>query len=715
MDPHVTLKPIAEFRYEKRPIDRGYNNRTLYVNVSDHTISEKPVSEEMKEKFIGGKGFGLKLLWDGTRPDTKWDDPDNEIIIAPGPVAGVTQYPGSGKSLVVSISPATDLPIDSNVGGYFGPYLKFAGFDALEIQGKADREVIVFIDGNEGTVSIDEIDLDTSDAHKVSEILTEYYARDEEDKRNVSVVTSGSAAKYSYLGVLNFSFYDMRRKVARMKQAGRGGIGTVFSNKNIKALVTRFAGTKGDLNNSADYDKVVRTGLKLHREMERMDNKTFRMRETGTANLTDTMDQYDLLPVMNFQFGSHQDAKNIYKNEFKEKYLTQGLPDGCWYGCSMGCAKTADNFTLLTGPYKGQKVTVDGPEYENVAGLGANMGIFDPQYVLEANFYCDTYGIDTISFATAGAFAMECFERGLITVEHTEGLELKFGSAHAALELLHQMSRNEGIGAIVGKGVRKMKEYFAQHFGADLKFMQDIGMEVKGLEFAEYMPKESLAQQGGFALANKGPQHDEAWLIFMDMVNNQIPTFEDKAEALHYFPVFRTWFGLMGFCKLPWNDIFPENNKYQHEAHKIPEHVMNYVNLFGAVTGKQIDIPEMLRQSERVYNFQRVFNLRRGYGRRVDDRPPYRAVGPVTREEYESRAERYDKQLVEILKLDPAAMSVDEKIKALRTHREKQYELLVDAVYKRRGWNSDGIPTVEHLQSIGMDLPEVLDIVRANQ
>jgi len=715
MDHKLELKQLKQFSYERKPIERGYNNRTLYVNVSDQEIKEKPVTEEMKEKFVGGKGFGMKLLWDGTRPDTKWNDPENEIIISPGPVAGITQYPGSGKSLVVSISPATDLPIDSNVGGYFGPYVKFSGFDALEVQGKADREVIVYIDGNEGSVSIDQIAVDTDDAHLISEILTEHYAKDEDDKRNISVVSSGSAAKNSYMGVLNFSFYDPRRQVPRMKQAGRGGIGTVLADKNIKALVVRFAGTKGDLNNSYDYDKVARTGLKLHREIERLDDSLFRMRQVGTANITDTMDKYDLLPVMNFQYGSHEDAKKVYANEFRDNYLTQGFPDGCWYGCSLACAKTADNFELLTGPYKGHKVTVDGPEYENVAGLGANLGIFDPQYVLEANFYCDTYGIDTISFATATAFAMECYERGLINQEHTGGLELKFGNKDAALELLHQMSRNEGIGVQVGRGVRRMKEYFAKEFGADPVLMQDIGMEIKGLEYSEYMPKESLAQQGGYAMANKGPQHDEAWLIFMDMVNNQIPTFADKAEALHYFPIFRTWFGLAGFCKLPWNDIFPENNKYQEEAHKIPEHVQNYVNLFSAVTGKEIDMKELILQSERVYNFQRTFNVRRGYGRRKDDMPPYRSLGPVTKEEYESRAERYDGQLKELFDVDPATMSVSEKIKMMREHREKQYDTLADAVYKRRGWSADGVPTVEHLQEIGMDLPEVLAVAEENQ
>ena len=164
--------------------------------------------------------------------------------------------------------------------------------------------------------------------------------------------------------------------------------------------------------------------------------------------------------------------------------------------------------------------------------------------------------------------------------------ELNFGNRDAALELLHQMARGEGFGLIAGKGVRYMKNYFAEKGWGDINFMNDIGMENKGLEYSQYVSKESLAQQGGYAMTNKGPQHDEAWLIFMDMVNNQIPTFENKAEALHYFPMFRTWFGLQGFCKLPWNDIEPENNRQTAEPAKVPEHVESYVIVYNSVTGK---------------------------------------------------------------------------------------------------------------------------------
>ncbi|HRS53172.1 MAG TPA: aldehyde ferredoxin oxidoreductase C-terminal domain-containing protein, partial [Bacteroidales bacterium] len=266
-------------------------------------------------------------------------------------------------------------------------------------------------------------------------------------------------------------------------------------------------------------------------------------------------------------------------------------------------------------------------------------------------------------------------------------------------------------GKIAGLGVRKMKEMFIANGWGDKQFLQDIAMENKGLEYSQYVSKESLAQQGGYAMTNKGPQHDEAWLIFMDMVNNQIPTFEDKAEALHYFPMFRTWFGLQGLCKLPWNDVEPENNRFTDEPAKVPEHVDNYVTIYNAVTGQNIDKEELVRQSERVYNYQRVFNIRRGYGLRKHDAQPYRAAGPVTVEEYESRAERYDNQLRE-LNIDISNKSTQEKLKILREYREKRYEQLLDAVYLRRGWTKNGVPKIEHLKKLGMDLPELIEVVK---
>jgi aldehyde:ferredoxin oxidoreductase len=309
---------------------------------------------------------------------------------------------------------------------------------------------------------------------------------------------------------------------------------------------------------------------------------------------------------------------------------------------------------------------------------------------------------------------MECFEMGLINEDHTGRMDLSFGNRLNALELVHQMAAGEGFGQIIGQGIRQMKEKFARGFGADAAVMADIGMEAKGLEFSEYMTKESLAQQGGYGLALKGPQHDEAWLIFLDMVHNFMPTFEQKAEALHWFPMFRTWFSLCGLCKLPWNDIIPEDNTDTEEPAKVIKHLQWYAEYFSAVTGRTSSPEDLVAMSEVVYNFQRIFNLKMGYGRRKHDTLPYRAVGPVTELEYESRAERYDTQLKEKYQVDIEGKTTAEKTALMRQLREAQYDKLKDAVYERRGWTPDGIPKVETVKRLGIDFEEVLEVLKAN-
>jgi len=706
----TTRRVLAEYTYEAAPVERGYTGQTLYVNLSDNTIDAKPVTDVMKEKFIGGRGFGLWLLWHGVDADTKWDDPENELIISSGPCGGTTQYPGSGKSLVVSLSPLTDVVIDSNVGGHFGPLLKFAGWDAIEIQGKAEEDVIVVIDGANGRVTIEDASDAPVDTYPVNHWMIDQMTEKEEDRYFMSVVSSGIGADNTRMGCLNFSYYDRKRKAPRFKQAGRGGTGTVLRDKRVKALVVRSDPVRGDSNHPAVPERLARVGTKMHKEIHDYDDVQCRMRHGGTTYLVQIMNDHDLLPVHNFKYGSHPDAPKINSTVWEDRFA-KGLTDGCWYGCTLSCTHAVDEFVPRTGPFKDQPVLVDGPEYETLGGVGSNCGIFDPDDIVEMNFYCDNYGMDTISFGTGTAFVMECYEAGVLDKEKTGGLELNFGNADAALELLHQMARGEGFGKIAGQGIRRMKEYFVEEFGADPQFVQDIGMEAKGLEYSEYVTKESLAQQGGYGLTNKGPQHDEAWLIFMDQVNNQIPTFEDKAEALHYYPMFRTWFGLCGFCKVIWNDIVPPDNSETDEPAKVPEHVQNFVDVFSGVTGREINKDDLIEMSEVVYNFQRVFNIRLGHGRRDHDDIPYRSVGPVTVEEYESRSERYDKQLREILDLDPEQMTTEEKMAALREHREDQYERLKDAVYERRGWTKDGVPTVETLEKLGIDFPDVVAVV----
>ncbi|MEZ7885007.1 MAG: aldehyde ferredoxin oxidoreductase C-terminal domain-containing protein [Bacteroidales bacterium] len=706
---------LASFGYTWKPMIKGYSDQSLYINVSDRRFEVREISPETKEKFIGGKGYGLRMLWDAITPQTKWTDPENEIVISGGPCCGITQYSGSGKSIVVALSPQTERIIDSNVGGHFGPHLKIAGFDALELQGISDKDVIIFLDGVNHKVEIFEAPAELAyDSHILGEELHEMFADSEKDRINVSVVSSGKAAEHSLIGMLNFTFYDMKRGKVRLKQAGRGGIGTLMRQKNVRAIVAKVPRVTGNLNNVVDLESIQERGKRFNKEMRDLDDVQCQMRKVGTAHLMGVLEKYDILPVMNFMYGDHKDCPKIDLEVWKQ-YFTQGVPDGCWIGCNMSCAKGVDDFELRTGPYKGSKVIVDGPEYENAAALGSNIAVFDPLSIIEQNFYCDTYGVCTITWGNIVGFLMECWDNGILNAERTGGVDISWGNGDASLELLHQMARGEGFGVLAGNGVRWLKNYFIENGWGDPKFISDIAMENKGLEYSMYLSKESLAQQGGYAMTNKGPQHDEAWLIFMDMVNNMIPTFENKAEALHYFPMFRTWFGLAGFCKLCWNDVEPADNAKHPEPNKVPEHVDNYVTIFKAVTGREFDKEEMIKMSERVYNFQKIFNIRMGFGLREHDAQPYRACGPVTAEEYLSRQERYDKQLAEIYSIDPTTLTLEEKMAKLREYREDRYEKLLDAVYFRRGWNKNGVPTIEHMQKIGMDLPELIEVVKPLQ
>ncbi|MFO7784404.1 MAG: aldehyde ferredoxin oxidoreductase family protein [Thermodesulfobacteriota bacterium] len=703
-------KEIVCFNYEPQEMEKGYAGRTLHVNLSEKTVSTKPVTDEMKQVFVGGKGFDLWLLWQAVTPSTRWNDPENAICIASGPMGGTPAYPGSGKSIVTSISPTTGSVMDSNVGGYFGPYLKFSGFDALAVTGKASGDAVVVVDGIEGSVRILEMPGLPEEAHELSALLTSHFGR--EKLKTVSVVSTGAGAAHTLLGCLNFSWYDSPRRRVRYKQAGRGGIGTVFADKGIRALVACWESVSIKTNNPADEAALKSVAKRHAQEIVALDPKQNEMATVGTTHIVDIMNAYDCLPTHNFRYGRHPQGLNLGQEVYR-RIFDKGF-DGCWIGCTVACSHGVKDFVPMTGPYRGKKVFVDGPEYETIAGCGSNLGIFDPYAVVEINFYCDTYGLDTISVGTGIAFVMECFETGLIDRTHTGGLDLYFGNRTAALECIHQMARGEGFGAVVGLGIRKMKEIFARDYGADPAILADIGMESKGLEFSEYITKESLAQQGGYGLALKGPQHDEAWLIFLDMVHNFMPTFEQKAEALHWFPMFRTWFGLCGLCKLPWNDIVPEDNKDTKEPAKVIKHVEWYAEFFTSVTGRSVAPDDLITMSEAVYNFQRLFNLRMGFGRREHDGIPYRAMGPVTELEYESRSERYDKQLAEEHGVDIEGKNTEEKVALLRRFREDRYEKLKDAVYARRGWTADGIPTRATVERLNIDFPDVIELLEAH-
>jgi len=214
----ISTNEVTSMSYERPVIEKGYANQYLAVDLSTSTLAIEPIAAEMKNVFIGGKGFGLWLLWHAVSGETKWDDTENAICISSGPMGGTPVYPGSGKSIVTAISPTTGSVMDSNVGGYFGPYLKFSGFDVLKIQGKTDRESVILIDGVDQKIQILESSGLPEDAYDLSAELTRHFAGGK--FRSISVVSAGTGARNTLIGCLNFTWYDSKRKRTRYKQAG---------------------------------------------------------------------------------------------------------------------------------------------------------------------------------------------------------------------------------------------------------------------------------------------------------------------------------------------------------------------------------------------------------------------------------------------------------------------------------------------------------------
>ena len=698
---------VAEVAYRPAEIVRGCTDRILRVNLSENTLEVEVLPDDFKEKWIGGRGYALKLIWDGTDEQAQYDSAQNILVFAGGPLGAEPLFPGTGKFIVGTISPLTGTFIDSNAGGHFAPLLKLSGFDALAITGIAPEEVVLSIDGDAGTIRLVKA-IPGEGSISYAEGLIENLCQGKKAE-NIAAVTAGVGGKHSSFGIINSLFYDTRRKRLRAKQAGRGGTGTVMRHKGLKAIVVTSNLSRSQANHPADLDMVKEAGRKLKHVIKTQDPRGIQLREWGTTGLIGLMNDSDILPIHNFRMGAHEQAHRIDGEVFRDKYFAAGYPDGCYYGCNLACSKGVEDITLQSGPHKGMSVSVDGPEYETAA-VGPAMGIFDPHFVIEYNWYCDEYGLDTISAGVTTAFLMECSQQGFLTADDV-GYELRWGDKEAAFRLIHDIASGEGFGKIAGRGIRFLKGWIAENYGQNnngdretvLHELKKFGMECKGLEFSLYVTKESLAQQGGYGFALKGAQHDEAWMIFMDQVNNELPTFELKAKALKWFPLFRTWFNATGLCKLPWIDVRnPEAAHTSEPAKNLPS-AQYFVEYYNGTVGAHKRLEDLLRDSERLYTLQKLINLKHGVGTREHDQIPLRAMSPVYVEEYRSRQERYDHQLAELLGGEERLPTeLQQRLDLLIDIRQKQYQELCDAVYQEKGYDNNGVPTQETLRAFDL-------------
>ena len=709
-------------KYTQTKLNHGYANRILTIDLGSGEIQATVIDPTVREYFIGGRALGLYLLHKGIQPGTTAGDPENPLIFAPGPLAGIPQFPGTSKCMAVSLSPLTGIPGVSNFGGHFGAYLKYAGFDALEVTGKSGREVMIVIDGFRGEVSM-------TDAPAIDHVfdlereIVDRFVREGRDKKEIVFLTTGVGASRTTYGCINSHYFDPAKPVDgakgifRTKQAGRTGLGTVMKDKKIRAIVILAKYPHGENPyGAADWEKVKRAGAKLGEVVRTVDPQSLKMYRKGSAGLIDFMnkEEYKSLPVHNYQLGSDPRAENISGKFYAAHLFDHRGMDGCFPGCNLRCTK-GGWVTLVSGADQGRRVWVDGPEYETAAGFGSNLGIWNAEFIMEANWHCDNYGIDTITVAVTVAFLMECFQRGYLTREDTDGLDLTWGNETAVLQFMHRLAEGETeFSRQAGKGMLGLVAWVSGRYvwrtgKADPREeLMRFAMQTKGLPFSLYRTHRSLSMQGSYAAASDiGAHHAAAWLIKIDLLG-AFPTMEEKARALVMYPRVRLGNDNLGLCKLPWVDVFnPESAKMKDtDIYINPASQEIYADFYNGMLGTEMTWQEIFAQTDRDINLQRVMNIM-VYGTETagHDRIPDRAVGPTDDALYDAEQEDNDRELARFLEKPLAeiqGMTPAEKREILMDRRKGQLRELVQAYYRVRGWNEEGIPTPETLKQIGL-------------
>jgi aldehyde:ferredoxin oxidoreductase len=707
--------------YSKSVLTRGYANTLLEIDLETGIIATPQLDPEARDYFLGGRGLGLFLLHRAINAKTSAYDPENPLILANGPLGGIPQFPGTAKAMAVSLSPLTGIPGVSNFGGYFGAFMKFAGFDALKVTGKAGRDVMIVINGIKNEITIEDAPAD-DEAFDLERDIDSRFTSEGYDRRNIAFMSTGIGATSTCYGCINSHYFDVTKPrpggkgIYRTKQAGRTGIGSVMRDKKICAIVVIAEYPHGDNPyGAADWDKAKGAGARLHKVVKEVDPQSLKMFRKGSAGLITFMSkpEYQSLPVNNFQAGSDDRAHQICGKFYAENLFEHKGMDGCFPGCNLQCTK-GGWVTLVSGAHAGQKVWVDGPEYETAAGFGSNLGIWSAEFILEANWHCDNYAIDTISTATIMAFLMECFQRGFLTTADTDGLELTWGDEAAALSFMHRLAHAESeVARVAGKGMIPLVDWVVEKYlartGVDPRQELELfAMQTKGLPFSFYRTHRSLSMQGSYAAASDiGAHHAAAWLIKADLIG-AFPTFKDKARALMAFPRVRLGNDNLGLCKLPWVDVFnPESaERKDTDIHINPASQEIYADFYNAMLGTDLTWEEIFEQTDRDINLQRVMNVMRfGADTAKYDWIPDRAIGPTEDSLYEAEMAYNDAEISRVLDKgldDVAQMPTSEKRAILMEARKKELRKLVQVYYEERGWSQNGIPTKSELKYLGL-------------
>ena len=550
----------------------GYGGRILRVNLSSRTVKTEPTPEKLAREYLGGRGFVAKILWDELAPGVEPFSEGNKVVIASGPLAGLF-LPGAGKIEMGTKSPATGLYGEGNMGGHLAGELKFAGYDAIIIEGVATKPCFLLIDDDKVGIR-DAARYWGKGAFEAEKMLKDDLGED------FKVATIGPAGEN--LVVYAVVSHDFGRQV------GRTGVGAVLGHKKVKAIAVR--GSRGF--EVADPEGVFKKGKEMY-EVCFAKPGFEAWTPYGTAGVTDWINDIGAFPTKNFQTGYFEKHKQINGSALRERIHI--LDKGCT-GCPIPCGK----YSRTT--YKGKTIYVEGPEYETIALMGGNLAIEAIEEVAYLNYVADELGLDTISGGSVAGFVIECLEKGVLTPAQV-GRDIKWGDTEGVAWLLERIARREGIGDLLAKGVRAAAAEFGQG-------SERYAMHVKGLEISGYESRFAPAMMLAYMTADIGGHHNRAWAITYDAAVGQ-DKIEGKAWKVIELQHIRPLFDALGLCRFPWIEIGFE--------------LEHYADMFPLVTGWMYSWEDLLKISERIWNLTRCFNRREkpDFDRR-DDLPPPR-------------------------------------------------------------------------------------------
>ena len=565
-------------------IKSGYFKKGLHVDLTNGITDSWDIPDSFIEKYIGGRGFGAKLIWDNLKAHDFKIDPlgqENLIVVAPGPLTGA-YLPSSGKNSFIAISPATGLYGDSSVGGGFGIELRQTGIDVLSIIGEAPELSVLFIDNSKATI------VPMPELKGKSCLEAEGIIRERLDIPTAHIATIGPAGE----NMVKFACVNADWG----RQAGRTGVGAIMGSKKLKAIVVRGhqdlpVFDVGGL--MAEADKAYKY-LKEH--------KYFRMwQQEGLMNVVEYANEKGILPAYNFKdtvFARHEQING------ETMLADYKIGDSACFSCSMCCG----NICLVkNGKYAG--TVVEGPEYESCAMLGPNLGIDNFAAILSANRLCDELGIDTISTGNIVGAVIEGYEKGILTLSDLDGSDISWGNEDAILELISKIANRQGIGDIIAEGAPRIIKKWPE--------MDRVILQVKGLEQSAYDSRPGGSMALAYATSDIGAHHSRAWTIAKEMEEGQNWSDEEKVEIVIYHQKLRPLFDMLGVCRLPWIELGLNEKHYE--------------NFYKYVTGNEVSLEQLLGLSNDIYDLTRLINIRLGMSRK-DDSLPYKvwANPPLT-------------------------------------------------------------------------------------